>query len=151
MKTKMMGFQSPWYCNDWHFSEADSHTSRPRTAESNVIEESNEQHSVGEKENTDDESSDNEDSASKYDSGDDEGNGAEGVHEESSADHNAAETVLTEDINASIDNVVIDELANKDEESVASSISTRSYDEKYRDPDWERGHHQKEQMGRVSC
>ena len=44
--------------------------------------------------------------------------------------------MLTEDINASIDNVVIDELANKDEESVASSISTRSYDEKYRDPDW---------------
>ena len=42
----------------------------------------------------------------------------------------------SEDINASIDNVVIDELANKDEESVASSISTRSYDEKYRDPDW---------------
>ena len=133
------------------FSEADSHISRPRTAESNVIEESNEQHSVGEKENTDDESSDNEDSASKHDSGDDEGNGVERVHEESSADHNAAESVLTEDINASIDNVVIDELANMDEESVASSISTRSYDEKYRDPDWGTWTSPEGKMGRVSC
>ena len=118
------------------FSEADSQISRPRTAESNVIEESNERHSVGEEENIDDESSDNEDSASKHDSRDDEANGAEKVNEDSNADDDAAESVLTEDINASIDKVVIDELANEDEESVASSISTRSYDDKYRDPDW---------------
>ena len=118
------------------FSEADSQISRPRTAESNVIEESNDRHSVGEEENTDDESSDNEDSASKHDSRDDEANGAEKVNEDSNADDDAAESVVTEDINASIDKVVIDELANEDEESVASSISTRSYDDKYRDPDW---------------
>ena len=69
------GFSRPGTAMTGIFSEADSHISRPRTAESNVIEESNEQHSVGEKENTDDESSDNKAGASKYDSGDDEGNG----------------------------------------------------------------------------
>ena len=138
------GFSRPGTAMTGIFSEADSHMSRPRTAESNVIEESNEQHSVGEEENTDDESSANEDSASKHDSRDDEANGAEKVNEDSNADDDAAESVLSEDINTSIDNVVIDELANEDEESVASSISTRVLMMKNIETQiGERGHHQK--------